>query len=260
MVDRRRVPTPGDDPPEPHGTHRSIDNPHRHRQGTGTRRGLPGPPSPTYGAGAARRYAHDHRGPLASNFGDTGGFLSTEDTDGPPDIQLYTAPTGYNDNAQQPVPPPAFTALVTLVAPGSRGRITLADADPTSRPVIDLGFYDEPSDFDVLLAGAKIVLEISRLDPLARFLAKPHLPASAEPTDTELTAHIRRWTQTVYHPTGTCAMGTHDDAVVDPALRVRGVDGLRVIDASTMPASPHGNTNAPTIMIAEKAADLIRQA
>ncbi|MFD1523193.1 GMC oxidoreductase [Pseudonocardia yunnanensis] len=146
------------------------------------------------------------------------------------------------------------------MAPGSRGRITLADADPTSRPVIDLGFYDEPSDFDVLLAGAKIVLEISRLDPLARFLAKPHLPASAEPTDTELTAHIRRWTQTVYHPTGTCAMGTHDDAVVDPALRVRGVDGLRVIDASTMPASPHGNTNAPTIMIAEKAADLIRQA
>jgi choline dehydrogenase len=208
---------------------------------------------------AAQRYAHERRGPLASNFADTGGFLSTGVTDGPPNIQLYTLATGYNDNNPQPVPRPAFGAAATLVAPRSRGRITLSDADPTSKPVIDLNFYREQADFDDLLAGAKILLEISRLEPLAGFLTKLHLPNSAEPTDDELADHIRRWSQTMYHPTSTCAMGTHDHAVVDPTLRVHGIDGLRVIDASIMPASPHGNTNAPTIMIAEKAADLIQQ-
>lgn len=187
------------------------------------------------------------------------GFLSTTATDAPPNIQLYTTATGYNDNAQQPVPLPAFSAVASLVAPRSTGRITLPDADPTSTPTIDLGFYAEQADFDDLLAATKILLDISRLDPLAGLLAKPHLPETTEPTEAELGAHLRRWTQTIYHPTGTCAMGTHDRAVVDPTLRVRGVDGLRVIDASTMPSSPRGNTNAPTIMIAEKAADLIRQ-
>lgn len=207
---------------------------------------------------AALRYGRDRRGPLASNFADTGGFLSTEDGNGPANIQLYSMASGYQDNCQEPVPSPAFTASASLVAPRSRGTLRLASADWNVKPAIDLGFYSDQADFDDLLAAAKILLEIGRLDPLASRLNKPYLPESATPTDTELAAHIRRWTQTMYHPTGTCAMGTHDRAVVDPSLRVRGIEGLRVIDASIMPASPRGNTNAPTVMIAEKAADLIR--
>ena len=109
-----------------------------------------------------------------------------------------------------------------------------------------------------MLAGLRKTFELCTQGALAAYVDKPwELPA--DPSDDDLVEHARKWGQTLYHPTSTCAMGSGEDAVVDPQLRVRGVDGLRVVDASVMPAVPRGNTNAPTIMIAEKAADLIKE-
>jgi choline dehydrogenase len=108
-----------------------------------------------------------------------------------------------------------------------------------------------------MLSGARRTWEITTQGPLARHLASPwRLPD--HPSDDELVEHIREHSQTLYHPVATCAMGSGEDAVVDPELRVRGVEGLRVVDASVMPTVPRGNTNAPTVMVAERAADLIR--
>jgi choline dehydrogenase len=109
-----------------------------------------------------------------------------------------------------------------------------------------------------MTAGLRVQLEIARHAPLAGFLKDPYLPDRADPDDDTLVAHVRRWNQTEYHPVGTCPMGVHPEAVVDPELRVHGAENLRVVDASVMPTIPRANTNAPTIMVAEKAADLIR--
>jgi choline dehydrogenase len=209
-------------------------------------------------AEAAEQWQREHRGPLASNFADAGGFLATDGHPDLPDIQFYPVATGYHDNALRPVPMAGFTVAATLITPRSRGRLQLASSDPTAKPEIDLGFYQDPADFDALLAGTRALLDIARCEPLAGFLDTPYLPDVANPDEEVLAAHIRRWTQTMYHPAGTCAMGTDERAVVDPQLHVRGVEGLRVIDASVMPSPLRGNTNAPTITIAEKASDLLR--
>jgi choline dehydrogenase len=150
-----------------------------------------------------------------------------------------------------------FTAATTLVRVRSRGSLRLRSADPAWHPQIDAAYFDDPADLDTMLAGARRIVEIWGQGPLARHLERPWaLPAS--PTDDQLVEHIRTWTQTLFHPVATCAMGSGEDAVVDPSLRVRGVTGLRVVDASVMPVVPRGNTNAPTIMVAEKAAEEIR--
>ena len=110
-----------------------------------------------------------------------------------------------------------------------------------------------------MVAGIQRVLETVRSGPLARYVDSPFMPVSDNPSEEEIVEHVRQHTQTLYHPVGTCAMGSGEQAVVDPELRVRGIDGLRVADASVMPAVPRGNTNAPAIMVGEKAADLIRE-
>ena len=127
------------------------------------------------------------------------------------------------------------------------------------RPEIDAGYFDDPADLDAMLAGCRTLLEIADQAPMRRLADRPFLPAAGrDSTDEQLLGHIRDWAQTLYHPAGTCAMGSGEAAVVDPQLRVHGIENLRVVDASVMPAIIRGNTNAPTIMIAEKAADLIR--
>ncbi|NMH97039.1 GMC family oxidoreductase [Pseudonocardia acidicola] len=199
------------------------------------------------------------RGPLASNIGEGGAFFPSRDGLAAPDLQVHVAPTGFYDNGLREPVGRMFTAAPTLVSVASRGRLRLRSADPSWRPEIDVRYYDDPADLDAMLAGCRRLLEMAQEGPLARLLDRPFRPGpGVRATDEELVEHIRAYTQTLYHPVGTCAMGTGEDAVVDSDLRVRGTEGLRVVDASVMPVVPRGNTNAPTIMIAEKAADLLR--
>ncbi|GAA1985043.1 GMC family oxidoreductase [Amycolatopsis minnesotensis] len=205
------------------------------------------------------RWQLTKRGPLASNIGEAGAFYSTVDGLDAPNMQVHVAPTLFYDNGLREPAVAGFTSAATLVDVASRGRLRLRSANPQWKPEIDPAYYAESADFDAIQSALRSLIEIGRSGPLAKFLDKPFLPGSHDLDDDALAEHARQHTQTLYHPVGTCAMGGGDHAVVDPELKVRGIDGLRVVDASVMPVVPRGNTNAPTIMIAEKAADLIRQ-
>ncbi|RZQ65277.1 GMC family oxidoreductase [Amycolatopsis suaedae] len=203
------------------------------------------------------KYKATQRGPLTSNVGEAGGFMSTLDGLPAPNMQFHVAPTLFYDNGLREPTVNGFTSAATLVEVHSRGRLRLRSGHPLWRPELDPAYYAEPADFEAMLAGLRVLMEIGSTGPLARFLDRPFLPERLDLDDDALAEHTRRWTQTLYHPVGTCAMGTDELAVVDTELRVHGVEGLRVVDASVMPVVPRGNTNAPTIMLAEKAADLI---
>ena len=129
---------------------------------------------------------------------------------------------------------------------------------PLAHPHIDPAYFAHPDDLAAITAGLRVSLEIAHQSPISKYLRGLNLPTEADPSDAALADHARRWSQTEYHAVGTCAMGIDENAVVDPQLTVRGVDGLRVVDASVMPTVVSGNTNAATVMIAEKAADLIK--
>jgi choline dehydrogenase len=199
------------------------------------------------------------RGPMASNIGESGAFFKSRDDLTSPDIQIIAAPSLFYDNGLHEPTEHGFTSGATLVDVASRGRLRLHSADPRWRPIIDPAYYADPVDFEAIQSGLRTLIEIARQPAIARYLDKPFKPENLnEISDDELAEHTRALTQTLYHPVGTCMMGNTELSVVDPELRVRGIDGLRVVDASIMPTVPRGNTNAPTIMVAEKAADLIK--
>jgi choline dehydrogenase len=146
----------------------------------------------------------------------------------------------------------------------SRGRIRLASRDPRYRPLIDPGYLSDVRDLNALAVGVRMARDYGTAAPLSKICAEELAPGDGVHTDHEMRDYVRASVGTTYHPAGTCAMGGDSEqtasrqaSVVDPLLRVRGVDGLRVVDASVMPTLPRGNTNAPTIAIAERAADLI---
>jgi choline dehydrogenase len=197
-------------------------------------------------------------GPLVSNVGEAGAFWRSRDDLAAPDLQAHIAPTGFYDNGMHEPTTRKLTVAPTLVSVLSRGQLRLRSTDPRWHPEIDPAYYDDQADLDAMVSGAQRLLETLRSGPLAKHVDRPFLPEQNDPTESELVEHIRRETQTLYHPVGTCAMGGGEQAVVDPELRVRGIEGLRVADASVMPVVPRGNTNAPTIMVGEKAADLLR--
>ncbi|CAB3791006.1 Alcohol dehydrogenase [acceptor] [Paraburkholderia caffeinitolerans] len=203
-----------------------------------------------------RRYKRERTGMLTSNVAEAGAFIKSRPDLTEPDLQIHFA------NAAITVPMKyghGYSAHICLLRPHSRGRLTLKSKDVRDTPVIDLNMLADSRDMDALVAGVRLLKRIVDQPALKRFGGRPVNPwLDAETsTDDEIRALLRARTETVFHPVGTCRMGTDAHAVVDTELHVRGVAGLRVVDASVMPAVVSGNTNAPTIMIAEKAADLI---
>jgi choline dehydrogenase-like flavoprotein len=203
------------------------------------------------------RFQTEGQGPLTSNVAEAGGFARTRDGLDAPDVQFHFAPAIFDAEGLVPGQAHGFSIGACVVKPKSRGQVMLVSPDPTAKPLIVHNYYDDPDDLASAVAGFRMAHEIVRTSPLADMASSPYNVPDSD-SDQDVIAHIRRNMQTLYHPVGTCRMGSDDMAVVDPELRVRGVEGLRVVDASVMPAVPRGNTNAPTIAIAEKAADMIR--
>jgi choline dehydrogenase-like flavoprotein len=198
------------------------------------------------------------RGPLTSTVAEAGAFLRSRDGLATPDLQFHFAPGYFFDHGFVAAPGRSFTLGPVLVSPKSRGRVRLRSADPFAPPSIVGHHLQDPDDVDALVRGMEIAREIASCHALAEIRGKELEPGPAVKSRDQLEAYLRAHLQLLYHPVGTCRMGPPGDAVVGPDLRVHGVDGLRVADASVMPVIIGGNTNAPTIMIAEKAADLIR--
>jgi choline dehydrogenase-like flavoprotein len=202
-------------------------------------------------------FASHGRGPLTSNIAEAGGFLRIGDGIAAPDIQYHAAPALYVDEGLSPVFEHGFGAAPCMIKPASRGVVGLLSPDPTAKPYILHNYYAEDSDMQSMVDGLRVLLDICRQEPLAPFTTRPYYVPASE-SDEDLRAFIRGQTFTLYHPVGTCRMGADEASVVDLEMRVRGVEGLRVVDASVMPSVTRGNTNAPVIAIAERAADLIR--
>jgi choline dehydrogenase-like flavoprotein len=212
-------------------------------------------------AWAAERWRRERRGLLTSNFAEAGAFVRTLPELARPDVQLHFV-IGMVDNHNRTYHwGHGMSCHACALRPESRGTVRLASADARDAPLIDPGFLTAPGDLDAMVRGFKLVRRIFAQPAFAPFDgANParELYFSQVRTDDEIRAAIRAHADTIYHPVGTCRMGSDARAVVDPELRVRGVDGLRVVDASVIPTLVSGNTNAPVVMIAEKASDMIR--
>ena len=197
------------------------------------------------------------RGPLSSNLAEAGLFTRSDPALPEVDLQFHFLPVKFWRQAELEIDVDAFTAAVVLVHVASRGSVRLRSADPTWAPAIDAGYLTEPRDLEALVRGVEQARELASGGPLAPVLAEEWSPGGTVHRREDLRRAARATLESLYHPVGSCRMGIDEDAVVDPQLRVRGLAGLRVIDASVMPTLIRGNTNAPTIMIAERGADLL---
>lgn len=205
--------------------------------------------------GARWFLAHD--GIAASNQFEVGGFIRSRAGVEFPDLQLTFMPLAIQPGTVEDVGEDSFQVHIDLMRPRSRGRIRIRSADPHAPPSILFNYLADPDDRKDLRAAIGLTREILAQSALSRYRGRELWPGAQMRSDAEIDAAVRQGVETCYHPVGTCAMGIRDDAVVDGECRVHGVEGLRVVDASIMPEIVSGNTNAPTIMIAEKASDLI---
>ena len=191
-------------------------------------------------------------------------FIRTQAESERPDIELLVSPVAPDANIWFPGVKKAlghrYSSRIALLHPRSKGKVTLRSANPTDPPRILWNLFDDPKDLTTLRDGVKAVRNIFATEPLASVMGDEVRPGVEVKTDADIEEFLRRNCETAHHPSSTCRMGIDDEAVVDGALKVRGVDGLRVADCSVMPDVIGSNTNAPTIMIAEKAADMIRAA
>jgi choline dehydrogenase len=200
------------------------------------------------------------RGPLTSNVAEAGGFTSVSGDDDRPDIQFHFGPSYSINHGFDNPDGHGFWLGALCLRPESRGRITLRSADPFDDPVVDPQYLTEDADLEVLRDGLKLIRDILESEPFDDYRGEMVSPDGEMQSDEQLIAHIRETAATLYHPVGSCKMGDDEMAVVDERLAVHGVDRLRVVDASIMPTITSGNTDAPTTMVAEKAADYILEA
>jgi len=205
---------------------------------------------------AGLRWARTGSGAFASPMAEGGAFLKSDPALTRPDLQMHFVIGIVDDHMRKLHFRNGYSCHVCQLRPYSRGSVGLKSADPTAAPRIDPAYLSDPRDLPVMMAGARIMEQVMEAAPLAPWRGKRLY--GHDGSDVGLEADIRARADTIYHPVGTCRMGRDADAVVDPMLKVHGIDGLRVVDASVMPRLVGGNTNAPTIMIAEKAADTIR--
>ncbi|WP_226646171.1 GMC family oxidoreductase [Microbulbifer variabilis] len=200
-----------------------------------------------------------NRGPLTSNVAEAGGFASSSLANGRPDIQFHLTAAPLFNHGFNKQPGYGYSLHACALRPKSRGEITLQSDDPKDLPKIQPNYLCEPEDMQVMMEAFDMARDILNQEDLLRYQKRTWLPEEKLTSEEDIKHYIRQRAESIYHPVGSCRMGDDDLAVVDAQLKVHGVDGLRVVDASIMPALISGNTNAPVIAIAEKAADLILQ-
>jgi choline dehydrogenase len=212
------------------------------------------------GIWATFQYALKRRGFLTSNVAEAGGFVRVNPAAPASEVQYHMLPARMRDHGRKTVIGYGYSLHTCCLQPKSRGEIRLASPDPLAQPFIDPHYLEHEYDAQIMLEGVKLARRILNAPAFARFRGPEVDPGDGVRSDADLLAFIREKAETIYHPAGTCRIGPASDpaAVVDTELKVHGMEGLRVVDASVMPVLIRGNTNAPTIMIAERAADLIR--
>jgi choline dehydrogenase-like flavoprotein len=197
-------------------------------------------------------------GMLTTNFAEAGGFIRSDPSEAMPDLQLHFVIGKLINHGRTTTLGHGFSCHVCLLRPQSRGSVRLASKDPLALPLVDPAFLNEPDDLARMVRGFRLMRHILQQPALAQFGGRELSVTASAQTDAEIEQTIRQLADTIYHPVGSCRMGPGDMDVVDAELRVHGLQGLRVVDASIMPRIVSGNTNAPVIMIAEKAAAMIK--
>jgi choline dehydrogenase-like flavoprotein len=199
-------------------------------------------------------------GMLTTNFAEAGGFIKSQASEPIADLQLHFVIGKLVNHGRTGTLGHGFSCHLCLLRPRSRGSIRLASKDPRSAPLIDPNYLSDPDDMERMVRGFKLMRKLLAQPALASLAGKELASGAAAQSDSQIEQFIRANADTIYHPSGSCRMGNGPLDVVDAQLRVHGIEALRVVDASIMPRLVSGNTNAPTIMIAEKAADMIKAA
>jgi choline dehydrogenase-like flavoprotein len=210
--------------------------------------------------GATLEWRKQRTGLLTTNFAEAGGFVKSQVSETTPDLQFHFVIAKLVDHGRGTVFGHGYSCHVCLLRPLSRGSVTLASKDPLEAPVIDPNFLAVRDDMERLVRGFRIMRTVLQQPAMVQLGGREVAASAGATSDVQIEQFIRDHADTVYHPVGTCRMGPGELDVVDHELRVHGMQGLRVVDASIMPRIVSGNTNAPTIMIAEKAADMIKAA
>jgi choline dehydrogenase len=208
-------------------------------------------------AAALLEYQHFHKGPLSSNVAEAGAYVTTRPEVPVPDLQVFFVPTWFMEHGFIRPEGHGIAFMAVHVSPESRGSVRLR-RDPLDAPLIQAHYLATAADMQVLVDGVKFLRSLADTKAFAPFVGREIWPGPQAQSEEDMREFIRTRAETAYHPVGTCKMGVDAMAVVDPQLRVRGTQGLRVVDASIMPLIVTGNTNAPTIMIGEMGADMIK--
>ena len=209
---------------------------------------------------AIPQWRNQRSGMLTTNFAEAGGFVKSQASEAIPDLQLHFVVGKLIDHGRKTVFGHGYSAHVCVLRPQSRGSVTLASADPFAAPLIDPNFFDHPDDMTRLVRGFRLLRDLVNQPALAKLGGKEMARSADAITDAGIEQFIRAHGDTIYHPVGTCRMGPGAQDVVGADLRIHGLEGIRVVDASMMPRIIGGNTNAPVIMVAEKASDMIKAA